>query len=94
MSLERGDQAAAVLLQLQDSHLARLVPYEGVSGLHIKPGIRLRSKKKKLCPAEKKQLQTKREKSNCNFNAKTELHSLAQSNLWVSKLYNVSNVRQ
>lgn len=48
MSLEGGDQAAAVLLQLQDGHLTRLVPYEGVSGLHIKPGIRLRSKKKNL----------------------------------------------
>ena len=53
VSLKGGDQAAAVLLQLQDGHLTRLVPYEGVSGLHIKPRITLRSKKKKLCPAEK-----------------------------------------
>lgn len=52
VSLESGDQAAAVLLQLQDSHLAGLVPYEGVSSLYIKPGIRLRSRKKKLRPAE------------------------------------------
>lgn len=37
VSLEGGDQAAVVLLQLQDGHLTRLVPYEGVSGLHIKP---------------------------------------------------------
>lgn len=37
VSLEGGDQAAVVLLQLQDGHLTRLVPYKGVSGLHIKP---------------------------------------------------------
>lgn len=49
VSLECGDQAAAVLLQLQDGHLPRLVPYEGVSGLHVEPGIRLRSRKKKPC---------------------------------------------
>lgn len=53
VSLERGDQAAAVLLKLQDGHLTRLVPYEGVSGLHIKPGIRLRLRKKKLRSPEK-----------------------------------------
>lgn len=38
VSLEGGDQAAVVLLQLQDGHLTRLVPYEGVSGLHVKSG--------------------------------------------------------
>lgn len=53
VSLERGDQAAAVLLKLQDGHLTRLVPYEGVSGLHIKPGIRLWLRKKKLRSPEK-----------------------------------------
>lgn len=53
VSLECGDQAAAVLLQLQDGHLTGLVPNEGVSGLHIKSGIRLRSKKKKRCPADR-----------------------------------------
>lgn len=45
VSLEGGDQAAAVLLQLEDGHLTGLVPYKGVSGLHIKPGLRLRSKR-------------------------------------------------
>lgn len=45
VSLEGGDQAAAVLLQLQDGHLTRLVSDEGVPGLHVKPGIRLRLKK-------------------------------------------------
>lgn len=41
VSLEGGDQIAAVLLQLEDGHLAGLVAHEGVPGLHIKPGIRL-----------------------------------------------------
>jgi len=52
VSFEGGNQAAAVLLQLQDGHLTRLVPYKGVPGLHIKPDLGLRSKKK-LSPAEK-----------------------------------------
>lgn len=53
VSFEGGDQAAAVLLQLQDGHLTRLVSYKGMSGLHIEPGLRLRSRKNKLCSAEK-----------------------------------------
>lgn len=46
VSLEGGDQTAAVLLQLQDGHLTRLVSDEGVPGLHVKPGVRLWLKKK------------------------------------------------
>lgn len=53
MSFEGGDQAAAVLLQLQDGHLTRLVPHKGVSGLHIEPRLTFRSRKKKLCPPGK-----------------------------------------
>lgn len=43
VSFEGGNQAAAVLLQLQDGHLTRLVPYKGVPGLYIEPGQRLRN---------------------------------------------------
>lgn len=35
VSLEGGNQVAAVLLQLQDSHLTRLVSYKGMPGLYI-----------------------------------------------------------
>ena len=35
--LEGGDHAAAVLLHLQDGHLAGLVAHERVSRLHVKP---------------------------------------------------------
>lgn len=45
VSLKGGDQAAAVLLQLQDGHLTRLVPYKRMSGLHVESGFVLRPKK-------------------------------------------------
>lgn len=48
VSLEGGDEIAAVLLQFEDGHLTRLVSDESVPGLHIKPGIRLLLKKKKV----------------------------------------------
>lgn len=99
VSLESGDQAAAVLLQLQDGHLARLVPYEGVSGLYIKPGIRLGSRKKKLGPAEKLMMHsfsisicswtkthTKQINSNSDFKAKTELHRKPNLDGWLVAL--------
>lgn len=38
VSFEGGNQAAAVLLQLQDGHLSRLVSHKRMTGLHIKPG--------------------------------------------------------
>lgn len=47
MSLECGDESATVLLQLQDRHLTGLVSYESVSGLHVKSGRRMKSKKTK-----------------------------------------------
>lgn len=47
VSLECGDETANVLLQLQNSHLTRLVSYESMSGLHVKSGRRIKSKKTK-----------------------------------------------